>query len=344
MDQNEIYYRKMMRAIAFTMLIFVGMITLFGELLALFSGLMSYFPIPHDVFNLIYQLFYGAGYLACFLLPIPFLRLFVKNAGHSYQPVYAQPRMTPYFPLILFAGVALIIAASFVNAFFAQFVDFSSLLPPQYTESMEDMAPYQMVLQFIVMCLIPGVCEELLFRGAILTNCLPFGRHKAILISALLFGLMHQNVAQIFYAFVAGILLGLVYEYTGSIWNCILLHTLNNFVSLFSSLLLFKLGEGSVGYTAMMILELVVFLLGAVSLVILITKCFSKRYDFKDGVFGKTHLAADHYATSPISSAATVKHFLNVPMIIFLILCAVQMIWVILSPLVIRLLYDLLGI
>ncbi|MBQ8718609.1 MAG: CPBP family intramembrane metalloprotease, partial [Clostridia bacterium] len=43
-----------------------------------------------------------------------------------------------------------------------------------------------------------------------------------------LFGLMHQNVGQLFYTTVAGVVLALVYLETKSIWVPILLHLFNN--------------------------------------------------------------------------------------------------------------------
>lgn len=54
---------------------------------------------------------------------------------------------------------------------------------------------------------------------------------KAILISALLFGVFHINPAQILPAFLIGILLAWTYYKTGSLIPCILMHILNNSLS-----------------------------------------------------------------------------------------------------------------
>lgn len=335
MTQSEYYYRKMMGALGMTMLLFLLLMNVMGVIVSFFLMLA-----PSGIAGtVVYQLLYGAGYMAAFLLPIPCFRAMTKKFGHIYRPVYSHPRMSPYFPLILFAGVAVIFAAANVNAAFVSVFDYSTFSSEILWEDPAAMAPYELVLHFLVVCLVPGICEELLFRGAILTNCLPFGRSKAIFISALLFALMHQNIEQIFYAFVAGILLGIVYEYTGSIWNCVLLHTLNNFTSVFSEVIMAKFKGSAKGYLGMLIFESVIFFLGAISIAILIVRFFSKRKDFGDGVFGAVHPASDHYAIAPVSAKRSVRLFLTPSMIIFLGFALFQMLLLLLMAV----LYGIFG-
>lgn len=88
----------------------------------------------------------------------------------------------------------------------------------------------------LAIAIIGPVLEELLFRGAItkalLQQCNPT---KAILISALLFGVFHINPAQILPAFLIGILLAWTYYKTGSLIPCILMHILNNSLAVYLS-------------------------------------------------------------------------------------------------------------
>ena len=81
--------------------------------------------------------------------------------------------------------------------------------------------------------LLPAVCEEIFCRGLLFSSLRPMGRRAAVLGSALLFSLMHANPAQIPYAMVAGLLLGLLYELSGSLLFPILFHFTNNLISLF---------------------------------------------------------------------------------------------------------------
>ncbi|WP_294480444.1 CPBP family intramembrane glutamic endopeptidase [uncultured Bacteroides sp.] len=86
----------------------------------------------------------------------------------------------------------------------------------------------------LAIAIIGPVFEELLFRGAITKALLQqYTPTKAILISALLFGVFHINPAQILPAFLVGILLAWTYYKTASLIPCILMHVLNNSLSVF---------------------------------------------------------------------------------------------------------------
>ena len=84
---------------------------------------------------------------------------------------------------------------------------------------------------YLVICILTPVAEEMVFRGAILRSLLlPFRRMPwvAILLSALLFGLVHGNVAQFINGALMGLLLGWMYYRSGSIVPGIVLHWVNN--------------------------------------------------------------------------------------------------------------------
>lgn len=74
------------------------------------------------------------------------------------------------------------------------------------------------------------ILEELLFRGAIEGHLLRKGwsPKRAIIVSALIFGLIHGNPAQIPFAFLIGLLFGWLYYRTGSIIPGIAGHIINN--------------------------------------------------------------------------------------------------------------------
>ena len=74
----------------------------------------------------------------------------------------------------------------------------------------------------------PALFEEFAFRGVVLNALKKFGIWPAIIISSLLFALMHGNFAQIPFAFCAGIGLALCYIKTNSIWPGVIAHFINN--------------------------------------------------------------------------------------------------------------------
>lgn len=89
---------------------------------------------------------------------------------------------------------------------------------------------WAMIFNVIMIALIPGIGEELLFRGIILKlfKKLTKNTHLAVLFSAILFSALHMQ----FYGFLPrlglGLLLGYIFVYTGSLWIPIFIHFLNN--------------------------------------------------------------------------------------------------------------------
>ncbi len=324
MNANERYYQKTMQAIGGTMLLFLLFFHAFAEAYTLLSVLFELLFANSDAAAVLLQLLYGMGYLLSFMLPAAFLRHRLKKKNVVFHSPYLAPRLSPELPLILMAGIALIFTVAKVNASLVDIFSYSEFSQDVLWGSTASAKPYELVLQFIVMCLVPGVCEEFLFRGAILTNCLPFGRSNAILISSLLFALMHQNGEQVLYAFAAGIVLGLVYERTGSIWCCTLLHVLNNFASLAEETLLSELYRSGWSEVAAVLFETVVLLLGIISACILVVRFFSEKNVLRDGFFGRSVPASDAYATHPVDAKRAVKLFFTPSMLFFLIFCTVQ--------------------
>lgn len=89
----------------------------------------------------------------------------------------------------------------------------------------------------LAISIVGPVLEELLFRGAITKALLQqYQPAKAILFSALLFGVFHINPAQILPSFLIGILLAWTYYKTRSLIPCIFMHILNNSLSVYLSI------------------------------------------------------------------------------------------------------------
>lgn len=88
------------------------------------------------------------------------------------------------------------------------------------------------VMSFLQVCIIAPVIEEILMRGFVLDGLKnKYGVGVALLLSALLFAILHFNMVQTLSAFVCGIILGLLYLKTNSIPCCIIAHCGYNLVS-----------------------------------------------------------------------------------------------------------------
>ncbi len=92
-------------------------------------------------------------------------------------------------------------------------------------------APWLTVL--FLMALVPAICEELAFRGFIFGGLVRHrGRLRAVVITALLFGISHGVLQQSIAATIMGLLLGWIALRTGSVLPSILVHFTNNALSI----------------------------------------------------------------------------------------------------------------
>lgn len=82
-------------------------------------------------------------------------------------------------------------------------------------------------------CILVPVLEEYVFRGLVYGRLREWmNRPLAILISAVIFGMMHMNLVQFVYAGLLGILLALCMERTGHLYGAILAHMAANTISI----------------------------------------------------------------------------------------------------------------
>ncbi len=98
-----------------------------------------------------------------------------------------------------------------------------------YNQLMETISTGDMFLNILYVVTIGPISEELIFRGALFDRFyLVFPFWTANILQALLFGIYHMNVIQGFYAFLLGILLGMIRQMTGSILATIFSHMIFN--------------------------------------------------------------------------------------------------------------------
>lgn len=89
------------------------------------------------------------------------------------------------------------------------------------------------LITFVSTSLMPGFCEETAHRGLLLGNMRNNGLKRAILMTALIFGLAHMNVVQFGHAFVVGLVLGACTFISRSILPAMIIHGTVNFCSIY---------------------------------------------------------------------------------------------------------------
>jgi len=176
-----------------------------------------------------------------FLTPWFYLKLIAK------QPLSSLSNETRVDPKLVIATVIGTFSFLFVNAYFIEwnanieFPDFMSgfeewarNLEEQLAETTEKFTTFnnftQFLFGFLVIAVLPGIGEELLFRGVLQNSLhkLTKNAHVAIWVSAFIFGAIHLQ----FYGLVPRMLLGAVFGYlyvwSGNIWYPIISHIANN--------------------------------------------------------------------------------------------------------------------
>ncbi len=94
--------------------------------------------------------------------------------------------------------------------------------------------PLDLVLSVLVIAILPAVCEELVFRGVLLTSLARWlGSAAAVLLSAGAFGLVHFDPVRPVFAFVLGLALGILRVRSGSLAHTAIVHGTFNTLTLF---------------------------------------------------------------------------------------------------------------
>ncbi len=111
-------------------------------------------------------------------------------------------------------------------------------------------APYAW-LPFVMMAVLPAICEELAFRGFVLSGLRHLGSKRwAIALAAVFFGLAHGIIQQSIGAAALGLVIGYIAVQTSSLVPCMLFHASYNGL-MFATQLLPKLAEKHPGWSVL---------------------------------------------------------------------------------------------
>lgn len=128
----------------------------------------------------------------------------------------------------LFAPL-LVISYIFITYGWFDYILFSIPTGDMFESAMEYFESLPIVILLIETCIIAPIFEEVLYRGILLKGLInKYNSKRAIVYSALIFGIAHLNIPQGINAFLLGLILGTVFYYTRSIYLCMIMHFVNN--------------------------------------------------------------------------------------------------------------------
>lgn len=94
-------------------------------------------------------------------------------------------------------------------------------------------SPVNIFFGVLVICILPAIGEELVFRKLFCDAFAPYGKIPTILLAGVLFGLTHYNLAQTVHQIALGIVLSYLYVKTRNVTLTSMIHFGNNFLALF---------------------------------------------------------------------------------------------------------------
>ena len=199
-------------------------------------GLVFFHVIPYayvglndlGLGNTSYLLLYMGVYIVMMGAPLPVAALIQRR---RIQPFGPAKRVHPLaFAGGVLGGMAMCVVANIIASYIMNFLMLLGIPQPPMPDTLMR-TPLSLGLNLLIFAVLPALLEEMVFRGYVLRTLRPYGDRTAILVSSLLFALMHGNVLQVPFAFIVGLVLGYVAVQTDNIWLAVVIHFGNNAMS-----------------------------------------------------------------------------------------------------------------
>ncbi len=195
------------------------------------------------------------------LMFIPMFLLAIKLAGRTPSSVISikKPKKGSFWLLVL-VGIGVCQLGEVLASVFDSVLAGMGLAPDMPSTEYGT-TPTGVIMAFLSIAVVPALVEEFALRGAVLGILKPFGQGFAIIVSAVVFGLMHGNLVQIPFAFLVGLALGYITIKSDSLWPAVTVHFLNNAISVGFGYLDMAVGE-RVTNAAYAVFGIIILLLG----------------------------------------------------------------------------------
>ena len=171
------------------------------------------------------------SYFICLFIPFYiYIKILKKSVGSYFKVDGKLPN--GFFFLAMFT-ISIGFCTSLLPSFLDFLPDFSNVF---YQDNLQvPTTIFELFLAILATAILPALVEEFIFRGIILSELLPYGKSFAVVASAMMFGISHFSIPQFAYAFLIGIIFGYLALETGSLKTTIMIHALNNAITLFNS-------------------------------------------------------------------------------------------------------------
>lgn len=166
-----------------------------------------------------------------FLLPFYLTGKKMKAVSGATDPIpLGRPTDGVSFVLAVVAGIGVCMIANIATTYLTVIMSLFGfeLTSPDLAMPTGTVGVLTSIIRIVV---VAAVAEELTLRGYVMGNLRKYGDKFAILVSAIVFALMHGNLVQAPFALIAGFGIGYFTVKTGTVWTGIAIHAANNFIS-----------------------------------------------------------------------------------------------------------------
>ncbi|MCH5156042.1 MAG: CPBP family intramembrane metalloprotease [Clostridiales bacterium] len=172
-----------------------------------------------------------------FFLAIPFCiyKFYGKRTVKQTLEHSSIGRFKAYYLLALPLGIAVFFLTVGVSAAWTGLLRLTGYTVPQSSDNMPEKFVFGfLVADILLTAVLPAVCEEFSMRGGVLTTARrSFRSAFCIVLCAVIFGLFHQNIRQVFYTAMFGALAAYITLRTKSLYPAMIMHFANNFCSVY---------------------------------------------------------------------------------------------------------------
>ena len=187
-------------------------------------------------FGIVTNEYLSAFLIQCVVLfgvPLLLYTLFVgKNVKQTFADAGFKAISGKMIIISILLGIVLYAINSFVAQTFASIISMLGYESVKLGSSSQTLSYFSLFKELVLSCLLPGFCEEFLHRGIMLHANKKYSNPRyALIISSILFGLIHLNINQFFYATILGALMGYIALVSDSIFPSMIIHFMNNALS-----------------------------------------------------------------------------------------------------------------
>ena len=210
--------------VGFCILIFLASPYILGFALQFFGVYDLY--LENTVFQYSIELLFSIVFLF-----LPFFVIYRNETQENKEKIEASFEK-PASPMLFFTsvgfGLMLCYCGDFISTWISALFEEAGINLTTTAETEIPTSGIPLLLFAISTAVLPAIVEEFTMRAVTMQPLRKYGDKFAIIMTALVFGLMHRNAVQGIFAFIAGAVFGYIAIASGSIWTAVVVHSLNN--------------------------------------------------------------------------------------------------------------------